>query len=86
MAKMQERYVDLRGLTMADAEAKVCELIEDVQDEALANFEIAMIDAGADPDELAGELARQRAELVQLRKRAIDNMRRRIVADRETRP
>ena len=63
---MMPRSVNLRGLTLAEAEAKVREFVANVREESLANFEIDMIDWGADPDDLATELARQRAELVQL--------------------
>ncbi len=72
---MMPRSVNLRGLSAAEVEAEVRKLIDGVQAEALENYEITLIDFGADPDELAAELARQRAEHVQLRERAIENMR-----------
>ena len=69
-----QRHVVLRGLTLAEAEAKVCELIDVAQEEFLADCEITMIDHGATDDELATDLARQRAEHVRLREEAIDKM------------
>jgi hypothetical protein len=75
MAKMQPRHVNLRGLSAVEAEAEVRKLIDDVQSEALENSEIMLIDLGASPDELAAELARQRAENVRMREQAIERMR-----------
>jgi hypothetical protein len=72
---MTPRSVSLRGLSLAEAEVKVREFVADVQAEALEHFEINMIDRGADPDDLAAELARQRAENVQMREQAIAKMR-----------
>ncbi len=73
--KMDPRHVNLRGLSPAEVEVEVRKLIDGVQAEALENFEIALIDFGADPAELAAELARQRAENVQMREQAIERMR-----------
>jgi hypothetical protein len=72
---MQPRHVNLRGLSAVEAEAEVRKLIDDVQSEALENSEIMLIDLGASPDELAAELARQRAENVRMREQAIERMR-----------
>ncbi len=81
---MMPRSVNLRGLTLAEAEAKVREFVANVQEKLLANFEIDMIDWGADPDDLATELARQRAELVQLREVAMKRWR--VMAERGGKP
>jgi DNA-nicking Smr family endonuclease len=64
---MTPRHVDLHGLTLAEAEAKVRALVADAQEESLANFEIEMIDHGADPEDLAATLAGQRAQHVRWR-------------------
>ena len=72
---MRPRHVDLRSLTLTEAEAEVRKLIDDVEGEALENSEIMLIDLDADPDELAAELARRRAENVQMREQAIEYMR-----------
>ena len=69
------RHVDLHGLTLAEAEARVRELIDATQEEFLEDCEITMINHGATNNELAAELARQRAEHVRLREQAIERMR-----------
>jgi hypothetical protein len=69
------RRVDLRGLTLDEAKAKVRQLIDATQEELLADCEITMIDHGATDDELVTELARQRAEHARLREQAIENWR-----------
>jgi DNA-nicking Smr family endonuclease len=72
---MNTRHVDLHGLTLAEAEAKVRELIDATQGEFLEDCEAMMINHGPTNDELAAELARQRAEHVRLREQAIERMR-----------
>jgi hypothetical protein len=57
---------NLRGLTLAETEARIREMIEALQEEELANYELA----GADP---AAE--RVRTEHVRLREQAIENWR-----------
>jgi hypothetical protein len=56
--------VDLRGLSLAEAEAKVREQIHAAQEEWLADYEPAMIDHGGDPADLAA-VERRRAEMAE---------------------
>ena len=56
----------------AEAEVKVRKFIDDIQDEMLTNF---TRDWGTGPNDLAAELARQRAEHVRWREQAIERMR-----------
>ena len=72
---MTPRSISLRGLSAAEAELKVREFVADIQEESLADYEVALIDFGASPDELSAELARQRAEHMRWREQAIDRMR-----------
>lgn len=48
MAKMQPPRVDLRGLSLDEAMAKVREQINAAQEEWLAGYELAMTDIGGD--------------------------------------
>ena len=74
MAKMQPSRVDLRGLSLDEAMAKVREQINAAQEEWLADYELAMTDIGGDAaDHVAVE--RLRAEHVRLREAAIEKMR-----------
>ena len=72
---MQPWHVDLRGLTVAEAEAKVREQSDMAHEKWLVDYEIAMIDLGADADELVALVAGCRAELARLREQAIEDMR-----------
>ena len=64
----------LRGLTPSEAEAQIREMIDALQEEELANYELAMRDVGSDPADVAA-VARLRTEQVRLREQAIDNWR-----------
>jgi hypothetical protein len=72
---MTPRSINLRGLSPAETETKVREFVADIQQESLADYEIALIDHGYDRDDIAAELARRRAELVDWREQAIERMR-----------
>jgi hypothetical protein len=65
---------NLRGLSLDEAETRVREMIDAVQEEWLADYETMLIDIGADPADLAA-VARLRAEHVRLREAAIERMR-----------
>ena len=69
------REVDLHGLTLDEAEAKVREQIDDYQAHVLENMEIELIDAGADPDESAATVAGYRTQLAEVREQLIEKMR-----------
>ena len=69
-----ERRVDLSGCTLDEAKAKVREFIDSLAEEGLEGVEIAMIDHGADPDEVAAELARARVQNAQEREKVIEKM------------
>jgi predicted RNase H-like HicB family nuclease len=58
---------NLRGLTLAEAEARIREMIEALQEEELRNI-------GADPADFAA-VERVRTEHVRLREQAIENWR-----------
>lgn len=68
---MTPRTVDLLGLSQAEAEAKVREFVVAIQEEALANYEIRMIDDGVDREDVDCELARYRGELAVLREHTL---------------
>jgi hypothetical protein len=65
---------NLRGLTLAEAEARIREMIEALQEEELANYELALRNIGADPADFAA-VERVRTEHVRLREQAIENWR-----------
>jgi hypothetical protein len=70
------RSVDLHGLTLAQAEAEVAALIDEAQQTALEDFEIAMADLGSTArDDIDAELERRRAELRLLRDAALARLR-----------
>ncbi len=64
----------LRGFTLAETEARARQMIDALQREELANYELAMRDVGSDPADVAA-VARLRREQVRLREQAIDNWR-----------
>jgi hypothetical protein len=74
MGKM--RHVDLRRLTIADAEARVLALITERQEDLLADYEITLVDRGVTADDLRRELACRRAELETVREKLLDRLRR----------
>ena len=71
---MHPHHVDLHGLSLAGAEAKVRAMIDAAQQEDLELYELALRNIGADPADFAA-VARLRAEHVRLREAAIANMR-----------
>ena len=64
----------LRGLTLAEGEARIREMIDALQEEELANYELGLRNIGSDPADLAA-VARLRTEHVRLREQAIRNWR-----------
>lgn len=64
---------DVAGLP--PAEARIAAMIEAAQADYLAEYEIDMIDAGTNRDEIDRELVRYRGELVVLREKALANVR-----------
>ena len=64
----------LRGFTLAEAEARAREMIDALQEQELANYEMAMRNIGSDPADLDA-VARLRTEQVRLREQAINNWR-----------
>jgi len=71
---MTARSVDLRGLSLAEAEAKVREFIDANVEENLADIEIAMIDLNVDADEMAAALSRARVQSVRASEDVIAKM------------
>ena len=67
---MHRYEVDMRGLTLAEAEAKTREMIDEAQQEELELYELALRNIGADPADFSA-VARLRAEHVRLREAAI---------------
>ena len=67
---MQPRHVDLHGLTLAEAEAKIRDMIDAIQRESTAAFMTAV---GADVIDV--DAVERRAELVQVRKQLIEKVR-----------
>ena len=63
-----------QALSLDEAEAKVREMIDAAQQEDLELYELALRNIGSDPADHAA-IERRRAELVQLRERAIERMR-----------
>jgi DNA-nicking Smr family endonuclease len=72
--KMHPHEINLHGLSLDEAEAKVREMIDAAQEEEMALYELAMVNIGADPADFAA-VARLRAEHVRLREGAIENLR-----------
>ncbi len=64
----------LGNFTLAETEARARAMIDALQAEELANYELAMRDVGSDPADVAA-VARLRREQVRLREQAIDNWR-----------
>ena len=81
---MQPMHVSLHGLSLDECEAKIRDMIDTAQEAGLADYEIMLVDHGADPDAIAAELARQHAELVRLREAAIAKMRAMVARDGKT--
>ena len=70
------RHVDLHGLTLPEAEAAVAALIDEAQEAALEDYEIAMADLGCtERDDIDAELARRRAELETVREELLARFR-----------
>jgi hypothetical protein len=79
MAKMRE--VDLSGLSPAEAEAKAREAIDMAQEDALAGYEVMLVDYGGDLDDVAAELVRYRGQWAAWREQALDDLRGWLVRD-----
>jgi hypothetical protein len=71
---MHPHHVDLHGLSLAEAEAKVRAMIDAAQQEDLELYELALRNIGADPADFAA-VERVRTEHVRLREQAIENWR-----------
>ena len=69
-ARMQSYPLDLHGLTLDEAKAKVCKMIDDYQANELKNYEIMLIDRGGDPADFAA-VERLRARLAENREQLI---------------
>lgn len=67
---MHRHEVDCRGLTLAEAEKRVREMIEDYQADGLENYAIMLIDHGGDPADHAA-VERRRAEMAENREQLI---------------
>ena len=67
---MQPRHVDLHGLTLDEAEAKICDTIDAIHGEATAAFMTAVGTDFVDVDAIE-----RRAELMRIRDEAIESMR-----------
>jgi hypothetical protein len=67
---MEKMRVDLRGLSLAEAEAEVSAMIDEAQAAALQDYLLAMIDLGR-TDDLNRQLACRRAELEVIRERIL---------------
>jgi hypothetical protein len=65
---MHPHHVDLHGLSLAEAEAKVRAMIDAAQQEDLELYELALRNIRADPADFAA-VARLRAEHVRLREK-----------------
>ena len=74
----QVAAASLRNLTLAEAEARIREMIDALQEEELASYEMALRNIGSDPADLDA-VARLRTEHVRLREQAIDNWRTMVV-------
>jgi hypothetical protein len=71
---MHPHHVDLHGLSLAEAEAKVRAMIDAAQQEDLELYELALRNIRADPADFTA-VARLRTEQVRLREQAIENWR-----------
>lgn len=72
---MTPRSIDLTGCTQAEAKAKISAFVAEVQEEAVEDLEVAMVDAGADRDDIAAELTRRRSELAVLHEETLSRLR-----------
>jgi DNA-nicking Smr family endonuclease len=68
-------HVDLRGMTPAEAESAVAELIDQAQQLALQDFLLTCVEMGLTEAAVERELANQRAELAQIREQLLANFR-----------
>jgi hypothetical protein len=80
------RSVDLRDCrTLAEAEAEVAALIDEAQETALEDFEIALIDLDrTERNDIYCELACRRAELEAVREEILDRFRALVRGDGKT--
>jgi anti-sigma regulatory factor (Ser/Thr protein kinase) len=69
------RAIDLSNMSAADAEARIVAVIEAEQKASLEEYEIVLIDFGADRDDIDAELERYRDDLRNWRDAAIARLR-----------